>query len=106
GMICALSMKQSEGKLVVIDGCAGGSGKTKELAAQLKALGWKSALVVDQTVDDSFLRAAQNVIGIDVLPTIGANVYDIVRHDLLVVTAAGLEGLKARLAPAQAETVA
>ena len=46
-----------------------------------------------------FLRAARNVVGIDVLPTMGANVYDIVRHDMLVVTTAGLEGLKARLAP-------
>ncbi len=106
GLICALSMKQSEGKLVVLDGVGGGSGKTKDLAAKLKTLGWKSALVVDGTVDDGFLRAARNVIGIDVLPTMGANVYDIVRHDLLVVTASGLEGLKARLAPAAAEQAA
>jgi len=106
GLICALSMKQAEGKLVMLDGVAGGSGKTKDLAAKLKALGWKSALVVDGTVDEGFLRAARNVIGIDVLPTIGANVYDIVRHDLLVVTASGLEGLKARLDPVHAEKAA
>jgi len=90
----------------MLDGVAGGSGKTKDLAAKLKALGWKSALVVDGTVDEGFLRAARNVIGIDVLPTIGANVYDIVRHDLLVVTASGLEGLKARLDPVHAEKAA
>ena len=71
---------------------AGGSGKTKELAAKLKGLGCTSALVVDRSVDETFLRAARNVVGIDVLPTIGANVYDIVRHELLVVTTAGLEG--------------
>ncbi len=106
GLICALSMKQAEGKVVVLDGVAGGSGKTKDLAAKLKAIGWKSALVVDGTVDEGFLRAARNVIGIDVLPTIGANVYDIVRHDLLVVTASGLEGLKARLDPVHAEKAA
>lgn len=100
GLISALSMKQGEGKLIVLDGVAGGSGKTKDLAAKLKGLGWKSALVVDHTVDEGFLRAARNVIGIDVLPTVGANVYDIIRHDLLVVTTAGLEGLKARLTPA------
>ena len=99
GLISALSMKQSEGKLVVLDEVGAGSGKTKDLAAKLKQLGWTSALVVDRTVDDGFLRAARNLIGINVLPTVGANVYDIVRHDLLVVTTAGLEGLKERLAP-------
>ncbi len=98
GLISALSMKQSEGKLVLLDGVAG-SGKTKDLAAKFKSLGWKSALVVDATVDDGFLRASRNIIGVDVLPTLGANVYDIVRHDLLVVTTAGLEGLKQRLFP-------
>ena len=95
GLISALSMKQSEGKLVVVDG-VGGS-KTKELAAKLKGLGWKSALVVDHVVDDGFRRASRNIIGIDVLPTMGANVYDIVRHDLRVVTTAGLKGLEDRL---------
>ncbi len=105
GLISALSMKQSEGKLVVLDGVGAGSGKTKDLAARLKQLGWTSALVVDRTVDDGFLRAARNLIGIDVLPTIGANVYDIVRHDLLVVTTAGLEGLKERLTPAKTPAV-
>jgi large subunit ribosomal protein L4 len=100
GLISALSMKQAEGKLIVLEGVGGGSGKTRDLAAKLKTLGWTSALVVDRTVDDGFLRAARNIVGIDVLPTVGANVYDIVRHDLLVVTAAGLEGLKTRLDPA------
>ena len=95
GLISALSMKQSEGKLVVVDGVSGT--KTKDLAAKLKGLGWKSALVVDHTVDDGFLKASRNIIGIDVLPTVGANVYDIVRHDLLVVTTAGLKGLEERL---------
>ena len=99
GLISALSMKRSEGKLVVIDSVGGGTGKTKDLALQLKTLGWRSALVVDQVVDEVFLRAARNVIGIDVLPTVGANVYDIVRHDVLVVTQAGLAGLRARLDP-------
>ena len=101
GLISALSMKQSEGKLVVLDTVGGGNGKTKEFAAKLKQLGWTSALFVDQTVDEGFSRAARNVIGMDVLPTVGANVYDIVRHDILVVTTAGLEGLKQRLTPGE-----
>ena len=90
-------MKQAEGKLVVLDGVAGGTGKTRDLATKLKGLGWKSALVVDHTVDEVFLRAARNVVGIDVLPTMGANVYDILNHEVLAITRAGLEGLTRRL---------
>jgi large subunit ribosomal protein L4 len=97
GLISALSQKQAEGKLVVLDAATGG-GKTKELAAKLKVLGWKSALIIDRSVDEGFLRASRNLIGFDVLPTIGANVYDILMHDVLAVTAAGVEGLKERLA--------
>ncbi|MCB8880765.1 50S ribosomal protein L4 [Acidisoma cellulosilytica] len=97
GLISALSQKQADGKLVVID-VAAGVEKTKDLAAKLKALGWTSALFVDADVDAGFLRASRNLIGVDVLPTVGANVLDILRHDLLVVTSAGLEGLTARLA--------
>jgi large subunit ribosomal protein L4 len=97
GLICALSHKQAEGKLVVLDAAAGGS-KTKELAAKLKALGWNSALIVDRAVDENFLRASRNIVGLDVLPTIGANVLDILAHDVLAITTAGLEGLKERLA--------
>ena len=82
----------------MVDTLAGATGKTKELVATLKARGWSSALMVDQAVDAGFERASANIVGIDVLPTVGANVYDIVRHDLLVVTTAGVEGLKERLA--------
>ena len=97
GLISALSQKQAEGKLVVLD-AAGGTTKTKELAAKLKALGWNSALVVDKAVDENFLRASRNIVGLDVLPTVGANVLDILAHDVLAITTAGLEGLKERLA--------
>jgi large subunit ribosomal protein L4 len=97
GLISALSQKQAEGKLVVLDAAAGVA-KTKELAKQLKALGWTSALVIDRAVDEGFLRASRNIVGVDVLPTIGANVYDILAHDVLAVTAAGVEALKERLA--------
>lgn len=98
GLISALSQKQAEGKLVVLDVATdGGIAKTKELARKLKALGWSSVLIVDHSVDDGFLRVSRNIRGIDVLPTIGANVYDILRHDMLAITAAGVEGLKQRL---------
>jgi large subunit ribosomal protein L4 len=96
GLISALSQKAADGKLVVLD-AASGAAKTKELAAKLKVLGWTSALIVDHTVDDGFLKASRNIHGIDVLPTIGANVYDILRHDVLAITTAGVAGLKERL---------
>jgi large subunit ribosomal protein L4 len=98
GLISALSQKQAEGKLVVLD-VANGTAKTGELAKKLKALGWRSALIVDHAVDVDFLRASRNIPGIDVLPTIGANEYDIRNHDMLAITAAGIEGLKQRLGP-------
>jgi len=96
GLISALSQKAAEGKLVVLD-AAGGVTKTADLAKKVKALGWSSALIVDGSVDEGFLRASRNIIGLDVLPTVGANVYDILRHDVLAITTAGIEGLKQRL---------
>lgn len=96
GLISALSQKQAEGKLVVLD-AATSAPKTGALAKQIKALGWASALIIDHTVDEAFLRASRNIHTIDVLPTVGANVYDILNHDVLAITTAGLEGLKARL---------
>ena len=65
--------------------------------SKLRALGWKSALIVDRVVDEGFLRASRNLPGFDVLPTVGANVYDILKHDVLAITTAGVEGLTERL---------
>jgi large subunit ribosomal protein L4 len=96
GLICALSQKAADGKLVVLDAAAG-TAKTAELARKLKVLGWSSALIVDHVVDEGFLRASRNLHKFDVLPTMGANVYDILNHDVLAITVAGLEALKARL---------
>jgi large subunit ribosomal protein L4 len=96
GLICALSQKAADGKLVVLDAAAGTS-KTGELAKKFKALGWSSALIVDHVVDQGFVLASRNLHKFDVLPTVGANVYDILNHDVLAITVAGVEGLKARL---------
>ncbi len=97
GLLSALSQKAKEGKLVVLDE-VGALEKTKDVAAKFKNAGWSSALIVDAAVAEKFLLASRNVHGLDILPVIGANVYDIVRHDILVVTRAGLDGLKERLA--------
>ena len=96
GLICALSQKAADGKLVVLDAAAGVA-KTGDLVKKLKLLGWRSALIIDRVVDEGFLRASRNLHKIDALPTIGANVYDILNHDVLAITVAGIEGLKARL---------
>lgn len=97
GLISALSQKQADGKLVVLEATGDGVTKTKELARKLKALGWASALIVDGTVDAGFLRVSRNIPGVAVLPTVGANVYDILRHDVLAITTAGVAGLTKRL---------
>ena len=97
GLKHALSAKAKEGALVILDK-ATASGKTSELAKQVKDLGWKRALVIDGTqVNDDFAQAARNIDGLDILPTIGANVYDILKRDTLVLTKAGVEALEARL---------
>ncbi|WP_371060586.1 50S ribosomal protein L4 [Rhodosalinus sp. 5P4] len=97
GLKHALSAKAREGALIVIDE-AKSSGKTAELARAVKNLGWKRALVIDgPQVDEGFERAARNVEGLDVLPSVGANVYDILKRDTLVITRAGVEALEARL---------
>ena len=97
GLKHALSAKAKEGALVILDK-ATASGKTSELAKQVKDLGWKRALVIDGTkVNDDFAQSARNIEGLDILPTIGANVYDILKRDTLVLTKAGVEALEARL---------
>lgn len=99
GLKLALSAKAGSGKLVVLDSTEMGEAKTSVLAKAAKELGWKKALVIDGAeVNENFARAARNLDGVDVLPSIGANVYDILRRDTLVITRAGLEALEARLA--------
>ena len=98
GLKHALSSKAATGNLVVIDEAALAEPKTSALAKQVKDLGWKRALVIDGAeVNENFARAAANIQGLDVLPSMGANVYDILKRDTLVITKAGVEALEARL---------
>ena len=97
GLRHALSAKAKAGELVVID-AATSDGKTSALAKQVANLGWKRALVIDGAeVNEGFARAASNIDTLDVLPSMGANVYDILKRDTLVITKAGVEALEARL---------
>jgi large subunit ribosomal protein L4 len=94
----ALSVKAAEGKLIVLEAAQLANGKTKELVGRFAKLGWNSALIVDgAALNEGFARAARNIIGIDVLPCQGANVYDILRRDTLVLTKDAVQALEARL---------
>jgi large subunit ribosomal protein L4 len=97
GLKTALSAKQAEGKLIVIDDAQIGEAKTKVLRARLDALGWASVLIIDGAVNENFARAARNLPKVDVLPQQGANVYDILRRDTLVLTREAVQQLEARL---------
>ena len=97
GLRMALSAKAKD-SLIVVDSLELKDAKTKALAGQLAKAGWgKKVLVIDgDAVDSGFARAAGNLIGINVLPAVGANVYDILKHDTLVLTRAAVEKLEAR----------
>jgi large subunit ribosomal protein L4 len=94
----ALSAKQAEGKLVVLETASLQDAKTAKLAASLGKLGLQSVLVIDgPEVNENFSRAARNIAGVDVLPQQGANVYDILRRDTLILTREAVKHLEERL---------
>lgn len=94
----ALSSKQADGKLVVLEVAKLEVAKTRELAKRLDALGWSSALIIDgPELNQNFVRAAANLPQVDLLPQQGANVYDILRRDTLVLTRDAVQHLEARL---------
>lgn len=93
----ALSAKQKEGKLIVLDVAQSKSHKTKDMAKALKGLGITSALIIDEALDQNFSRAVGNIPHIDMLPQMGINVYDILRRDVLVLTKDAVAKLEERL---------
>ena len=100
GLKMALSSKAAGGNLVVLDNLDVAEGKTKMLSEQLTKLGFgKTALFIDgDALNVGFARASANLGHVNLIPAVGANVYDILRHDTLVLTRAGLEKLEARFA--------
>lgn len=98
GLKTALSAKAKEGKLIVIDEAKLSAPKTKDLKNKLTACGLTDCLFIDgKEVDVNFALASRNIEGIDILPTIGANVYDIVRRDTLVLTKDAVSCLEEKL---------
>ena len=98
GLRMALSSKAQAGQIVVLDNLDLKDGKTKELHAKLGALGFgKTTLVIDgDALNVGFARASSNLGTINLMPAVGANVYDIMRHETLVLTRAAVEKLEAR----------
>jgi len=98
GLRHALSAKAKAGELIILDSASMAEAKTAQLAKVVKDLGWKRVLIIDGVdLNENFVRAARNIETIDVLPSMGANVYDILKRDQLVITKAGVEALEARL---------
>jgi large subunit ribosomal protein L4 len=98
GLRMALSLKSGTGKLVVLDDAKPKDHKTKAMASALTKMGVESALfVTGKEVDANFARATANLPKIDVLPSQGANVYDILRRDTLFLTKEAVADLTERL---------
>ena len=94
----ALSAKAGAKELIVIDDAALKAPKTAELRKQLEKLGVTNGLVVGgSAIDENFAKAARNIPNVDVLPSQGANVYDILKRHTLVLTKQAVEDLEARL---------
>jgi len=98
GLKMALSSKARDGKLIVMENLDVSEAKTKALREQLGTLGLgKTALVIDgDALNVGFAMASSNLRDINLLPAIGANVYDILKHETLVLTRAAVESLEAR----------
>ncbi len=99
GLKTALSAKLKEGKLVVLDEAVLGEPKTKQLAESVAKHGWgRTTLIAGGEIDGNFKLAARNLAGLKILPSIGANVYDILHGDTLVLTKSAVADLEERLA--------
>lgn len=97
GLKMALSSKVKSGSLTIIDSLDVKDGKTRELVASLAKLNIAKALFIDgDAVNISFAKASANIVGVNLLPAVGANVYDILKADSLVLTRAAVEKLEAR----------
>jgi len=98
GLKHALSAKQAEGKLIVVDALSLKDAKTKSVVKNFKGMGLtKPLFITGETVDAGFAKAIGNLIGHDVLPIQGANVYDILRHKELVLSKDAVAALETRL---------
>lgn len=97
GLKHALSSKHNSGNLIIVKDLEIENSKTKVLANLLTQLSWRKALVIDDyNIEDNFVKASQNIKSLDLLPSYGINVYDILRKDTLVLTINAVEKIKER----------
>ena len=95
-----LTLRAAEDKLIVVDDFAVEGGKTKNVVAALAALGaGKKALIVDSTQNESLVRGARNLPASQWIAPEGLNVYDVLRHETLVISKASIETLQEALRP-------
>jgi large subunit ribosomal protein L4 len=98
GLRHALSSKAKSGALVILENATAAEPKTAALVAQLGKLGWTNALIIaGAEVDKNFGLAARNIPNVDVLPSVGLNVYDVMRRGTLVLTKDAVDAITARL---------
>jgi large subunit ribosomal protein L4 len=103
GLKHALSSKAKDGALVVLDAATVDAPKTAALRARFDKLGLTNALIITGAqVDKTFGLAARNIPNVDVLPTVGLNVYDVLRREKLVLTREAVEAIQARLTEKEA----
>ena len=97
GLKSALSDKLKLGKLIILEGSKC-DGKSSTLKKKLYAMGLKNVLVVSgKEIDQNFIRAANNIMNVDILPHQGLNVYDIVKRDNLIIIDDALKFVEERL---------
>lgn len=97
GLKMALSAKQKSGDLIVFDSLNLDSPKTRDVLPVFKKIGAQKILFIDADLNDNFIKAIANVHDVDVLPQIGANVYDILKKDKIILTLAAVKALEERL---------
>lgn len=98
GLCAALSAKQNEGKLIIVDSLKVKTPKTADMKKALEKMKLSSVLFIDaEAIDQNFGKAIGNLIAVDAMPAMGANVYDIIKHDALVLTKEAVKSLEERL---------
>lgn len=97
GLKLALSAKFQSGDLIVINNFSSDTHKTKDINVFREKIGAKKVLIIDKVISDNLKKASSNLHDMDVLPQVGANVYDIMRKEKIVLTVGAIKALEERL---------
>ena len=98
GLKVALSLKHSQNSIIVLDSAEMKEVKSSSLREKLNSFGGQKFLIVDKVFNENTSRSASNLKHVNVLPSMGLNVVDILKHDKVLITKAALEDIEARLA--------